>query len=180
MTLPLFYLKSITNSLDLVKSMEKLQIQALRKTHCLVKQKYLDNHQTKWGKISTVQCRYTSSVANNMQHRGPRECSPFVRFQSTALSVAFSRGSPTRSSSSWTSAWHVASARTVSSGASLTAQIPSLPLKCHQRPIITPVGRHWMVKTRQPQYTVIVNPLWYELCTIKGPSPIFFICLVLE
>ncbi len=39
---------------------------------------------------------------------------PFVRFQSIALSVAFSSGSPTSPSSSWTREWHVARTLTLS------------------------------------------------------------------
>lgn len=52
---------------------------------------------------------------------------PLVRFHSTALSVAFSSGSPTKSSSSCARAWHVASTWIVSVGAVL-ACIIWLPL----------------------------------------------------
>lgn len=44
---------------------------------------------------------------------------PLVSVYSTALSVAFSSGSPTISSSNWTKAWQVAITCTVSGGASL-------------------------------------------------------------
>ena len=53
--------------------------------------------------------------------------SPFVRFHSTALRVAFSSGSPTRSSSICASEWQVARTCTVSMGASCTEHI-SWPL----------------------------------------------------
>lgn len=55
--------------------------------------------------------------------------SPLVRFQSTAVRVAFSSGSPTRPSSSCASEWQVASTWMHSLGASVIWMTPLSPLK---------------------------------------------------
>ena len=67
---------------------------------------------------------------------------PFVRFQSTALSVAFSRGSPTSSVSSWARAWHVASTLAVSSGTQSTGQISSSRSLTRHNNSIEPTKSH--------------------------------------
>lgn len=53
---------------------------------------------------------------------------PLERFQSTAVSVAFSNGSPTKPSSNCTKEWQVASTCMVSGGISLIAHTSFLSL----------------------------------------------------
>lgn len=54
---------------------------------------------------------------------------PLVRFHSTAIKVAFSRGSPTIPSSSWTREWQVARTCILSDGMSFNAEISLFSLK---------------------------------------------------
>ena len=66
-------------------------------------------------KLQNLKWTHFHTRSRNPQiNRGSIRRIPLVRFQSMALRVAFSRGSPTRPSSSWTSEWQVARTLTLS------------------------------------------------------------------